>query len=212
MNWISRLRSPRTVASPEVCEAISSGSAIRKLIAKSVPGYGEIENIDQTRVEFQIDGRTRHTPLFPMPEGRAALHVIPANRLGQFEPRGARTLRLMTVRSEGQFNTVVYEEEDVYRGIGHRNVVLMHPDDIELGGLDCNLPFTVIGPAGTMTGLEGIKYSRIRPGNVLMYFPEANVLLDRTVDPKSRTPAFKGALVSVSQQPLESAVRIAETT
>jgi hypothetical protein len=31
-----------------------------------------------------------------------------------------------------------------------------------------------------------------------MYYPEANVLLPRTVDPASRTPAFKGSLVEVS--------------
>ena len=34
----------------------------------------------------------------------------------------------MTVRSEGQFNTVVYEEEDVYRGQDRRDVILLHHD------------------------------------------------------------------------------------
>ena len=29
----------------------------------------------------------------------------------------------MTLRSEGQFNTVVYEDEDVYRGNERRDVV-----------------------------------------------------------------------------------------
>ena len=33
----------------------------------------------------------------------------------------------MTVRSEGQFNTVVYEEEDLYRGQTRRDVILLHP-------------------------------------------------------------------------------------
>ena len=33
----------------------------------------------------------------------------------------------MTVRSEGQFNTVVYEEEDLYRGQDRRDVILMNP-------------------------------------------------------------------------------------
>ena len=35
----------------------------------------------------------------------------------------------MTVRSEGQFNTVVYETEDFYRGQERRDVILLHPDD-----------------------------------------------------------------------------------
>ncbi len=36
----------------------------------------------------------------------------------------------MTVRSEGQFNTVVYEEEDLYRGQERRDLILMHPEDL----------------------------------------------------------------------------------
>jgi hypothetical protein len=31
-----------------------------------------------------------------------------------------------------------------------------------------------------------------------MYFPEANILLDRQVDNVSRTPAFKGALITLA--------------
>jgi len=41
-------------------------------------------------------------------------------------------------------------------------------------------------------------YADIREGNVLMYYPEANVLVSRDVDPQSRTPAFKGELVTIS--------------
>jgi hypothetical protein len=48
---------------------------------------------------------------------------------------GNGELRLMTVRSEGQFNTVVYEEEDLYRGQERRDVILLHPDDMRRLGL-----------------------------------------------------------------------------
>ena len=44
----------------------------------------------------------------------------------------------MTVRSEGQFNTVVYEEADLYRGQTARDVILVHPDDIAALGLEAN--------------------------------------------------------------------------
>jgi anaerobic selenocysteine-containing dehydrogenase len=37
----------------------------------------------------------------------------------------------------------------------------------------------------------------VRPGNAVMYYPEANVLVPRDVDPRSKTPAFKAALVEV---------------
>ena len=31
----------------------------------------------------------------------------------------------------------------------------------------------------------------IRAGNLAMYYPEANALVPRRLDPRSRTPAFK---------------------
>ncbi len=40
-------------------------------------------------------------------------------------------------------------------------------------------------------------FDRIKPGNALMYYPEANVLVPRLADPHSRTPAFKSVLVRV---------------
>jgi hypothetical protein len=41
------------------------------------------------------------------------------------------------------------------------------------------------------------SYPDIRAGNALMYYPEANVLVPRSVDPLSKTPAFKNVLVTV---------------
>jgi voltage-gated potassium channel len=38
----------------------------------------------------------------------------------------------MTLRSEGQFNTVVYEEEDLYRGTTRRDVVIVAPTEAAL--------------------------------------------------------------------------------
>jgi hypothetical protein len=42
------------------------------------------------------------------------------------------------------------------------------------------------------------RFEAIRPGNALMYYPEANVLVARHADPDSHTPAFKGVLVRVA--------------
>jgi hypothetical protein len=36
-------------------------------------------------------------------------------------------------------------------------------------------------------------------GDVMAYFPEANVLTRTEVDPRSRTPAFKSTAVSLSR-------------
>ena len=40
-------------------------------------------------------------------------------------------------------------------------------------------------------------FPEIRPCNALMYYPEANELVPCSVDPYSKTPAFKNVLVRV---------------
>jgi anaerobic selenocysteine-containing dehydrogenase len=41
-------------------------------------------------------------------------------------------VQLMTLRSNGQFNTTVYSYDDRFRGVyGSRHVVLMHRNDID---------------------------------------------------------------------------------
>lgn len=167
---------------------------IREAIAKVVPGYEQIETIDKTKQEFQIEGRTYHEPHFPTPTGKAVLHQ---HTLPKLKGEGEQ-LRLMTVRSEGQFNTVVYEEHDFYRGQDRRDVVLIHPDDVQRLGLKDNQQVTVTSTTGEMQNIFVRAYSDIRAGNALMYYPEANILISRDVDPQSRTPAFKGELITLS--------------
>jgi len=43
-----------------------------------------------------------------------------------------------------------------------------------------------------------VRAFNIKPGNAAMYFPEANVLVPKTVDPASKTPAFKSVLISLT--------------
>ena len=177
-------------------------SRIRRTIARVVPGYEAIGRIDETRAEFQISGRTFHTPHFATPDGRARFfphelpRVSPGN--GPDAISSDEGLRLMTIRSEGQFNTVVYEEYDLYRGIETRDVVLIHPEDASQLELEHGVLARITGPGGTMDRIRVSIFPKIKKGNVAMYFPEANVLLSRVVDPLSRTPAFKGARISIS--------------
>ncbi len=170
---------------------------IRRMIAKVVPGYEKLDDIDRTKEEFQIDGRTFHTPSFPTPSGKATFspHPIPELRGGSDE------LRLMTVRSEGQFNTVVYEEEDIYRGQERRDIIMLNHADIVRLGLTVDQRVVVRSEVGEMRGVLVREYD-IREGNAMMYFPEANVLVPRTVDPRTKTPAFKSVLVRIGAEHL----------
>jgi molybdopterin-dependent oxidoreductase alpha subunit len=166
---------------------------IRQAIAKVVPGFERLAEIDKTKQEFQLPGRTIHVPTFPTADGRAKLHVHQLPELAG----GEHQLRLMTVRSEGQFNTVVYEDEDIYRGQERRDVILLHPDDLARLGLAENQPVRVRSETGVMHNILARPFPAIRAGNALMYYPVVNVLVSRQVDPLSKTPAFKSVLVTV---------------
>ncbi len=170
---------------------------IRHWISEVVPGYEKIADIDQSKQEFQIGGRTLHAPEFRTYDGRAVLHV---HALPALKGTGDGELRLMTVRSEGQFNTVVYEEQDLYRNQDRRDVILIHPDDLEHLELEHDEQVTVRSETGELTDILARGYSQIRPGNALMYYPEANELVARHADPDSKTPAFKGVVVRIEKQ------------
>ncbi|MEM1068488.1 MAG: FdhF/YdeP family oxidoreductase [Planctomycetota bacterium] len=173
---------------------MSKASTIRNWIASVVPGYHAIAEIDQTGKEFQIDGRTFHQPKFSTEDGRGVLHV---HELPSLKAIAENQLRLMTVRSEGQFNTVVYEEHDLYRNQDRRDIILMHPKDLQRLGLQHDQRVTVCNEVGRLDGILARGFDSIRPGNALMYYPEANELVSRHVDPQSRTPAFKGVIVEI---------------
>ncbi len=168
-------------------------SRIQSMIAKVVPGYEKVSEIAQSKKEFQIPGRTFHEPKFSTPTGKAKLHTykLPAAR-----KEGG--IRLMTVRSEGQFNTVVYEDYDVYRGVDRRDVVLLHPEDLNRLGLKHQQAVTIKSEVGEMIGILAYEFEGIKPGNALMYYPEANVLVPRTTDPRSHTPAYKGIPIEIT--------------
>lgn len=174
-------------------------STIRQAIARIIPGFEALAEIDRTKEEFHIAGRILHSPRFPTPSGRARfrIHDIP---VAEADGR----LRLMTLRSEGQFNTVVYEDEDFYRGQERRDVILMNREDIDRLGLRVDRPATVRSDVGEMNRIL-VREFDIRAGNAAMYFPEANVLVPRRIDPRSRTPAFKSVQVTVVPQ-LDGAV------
>jgi molybdopterin-dependent oxidoreductase alpha subunit len=180
-------------AGPIDWKPLEDTGRIREMIAKVVPGFEQLEETNRTKKEFQIKGRTFHTPHFATPTGRAQLHCHDIPELLAHEQQ----LRLMTVRSEGQFNTVVYEEEDLYRGQDRRDVILVHPEDIEKLGLEEETRVTVTSSTGRMDQILLRGYTDIRPGNALMYYPEANILVPRHADPQSRTPAFKNILISL---------------
>ena len=182
-------------AGPVRWQDLATHRNVRNLIAELVPGLEPLAGIDRTRREFHIAGRHVSISEFSTPSGKARFQVpgIPAA-----PEAGGRHLRLMTVRSEGQFNTVVYEDEDIYRGQERRDVVLVSREDMERLDLRTDQRVTVSSVVGELRCL--VRPFDIRRGNVAMYYPEANVLVPRDVDPRSRTPAFKSVLVELKPE------------
>lgn len=170
---------------------LTSHDALRTAIAEAVPAYAPVAGIGTTRREFEIPGRVLHDEHFPTADGRAHFHVVACT------PRDADRYALMTIRSEGQFNTVVYDEEDLYRGNTRRDVVMMSAEDADRLAVEEGDRVVVRSATGAME--TSVAVVDIRSGNLAMYYPEANVLVDRRLDPESLTPAFKSVMVSVTR-------------
>lgn len=111
--------------------------------------------------------------------------------------------RLVTVRSNDQFNTTIYGYSDRLRGIeGKRDVVLINPDDIDRAGLVAGQRISLVGDAGDgharrIDHLEIVPFD-LPDGTIVGYYPELNPLiaLDHH-DQLSKTPASKAVPVRI---------------
>lgn len=175
--------------------------SIRKAIAKLIPGFAALADIDETKAEFHIEGRHLAKPHFATKSGKANF-CIPSqtswNTKTDQATHNSNQFTLTSVRSEGQFNTIIYSEEDVYRRQSHRQVLFISAEDIEKLGLKAQDRIDVSNATGTMRNLKLALYD-IKPGNVMCYFPEANILVPQSVDKRSRTPSFKSIPVSIKK-------------
>ncbi|MFK7885922.1 MAG: FdhF/YdeP family oxidoreductase [Gammaproteobacteria bacterium] len=165
---------------------------IRQSIAKIVPGMEALADIDVAKREFHIAQRVLHEPHFKTPDGKAHFHVVTSPA----PLRSTREFALTTIRSEGQFNSIVYEEEDSYRGVTSRWSVLMSPADGRTLGVEAGDKVTLTSDVGQMRDVI-VGFYDLPAGNLMAYYPEANVLTSTQVDPQSLTPSFKHTRVSV---------------
>ncbi len=168
---------------------------LREFIAEVVPGYEKLNTIEQSGEEFQISNRTFHQPQFATADGKANFKICP---IPELKSSGGE-YRMMTIRSEGQFNSVIYEEEDLYRNQTSRWIVLMNKEDIQQKGLKENDLVNLESAVGKMENLKVREFDLPR-GNLMTYYPESNILVPKTSDPRSHTPAYKLVWVNVIQE------------
>ena len=113
--------------------------------------------------------------------GKANFIVPPSLSATGFDDAPDR-FRLMTIRSNDQFNTTVYGYDDRFRGIyGTRDVVLMNADDIARLGLHEGQEVNLVSDAGDgvhreVRGLRVVTFDLPR-GCLGGYYPECNPLM-----------------------------------
>lgn len=204
---IQRLASvrPETWILCELAERLLPGSSvpfrsfrshrsIREAIASTVPGMEDLASIDEARKEFHIRGRILHAPEFRTSSGRGRFRVCKMPT----DPGSAEfPFVLTTARSEGQFNTIVYEDRDVYRQTRSRWCVMMGDEDLSRLRLAAGDLVDLHSAHGSMLEVMVEKLDLPR-GNLMAYFPEANILTGRAVDPRSKTPSFKATPVRIA--------------
>jgi anaerobic selenocysteine-containing dehydrogenase len=123
--------------------------------------------------------------------------------LSEIGKEAADIYRLMTIRSDGQFNTTVYTKDDRFRGVyGGRLVVLMNANDMAELGLMAGAKITLSTVADdnierTLSGLQVVPYD-IPARCITGYYPECNsfIPLWHYAD-ESKVPAAKSIPVRI---------------
>jgi anaerobic selenocysteine-containing dehydrogenase len=111
--------------------------------------------------------------------------------------------RLLTLRSNDQFNTTIYGYSDRLRGIeGTRDVLLINPEDMARAGLSEGQHVALVSDAEDQVErvVGGLKVTpfRLPDGCVAGYYPELNPLIPLGHhDHASKTPAAKSVPVRI---------------
>ncbi len=136
--------------------------------------------------------------------GKAEFNVPEVRNATGFDEAPGR-MRLVTLRSNDQFNTTIYGYDDRFRGIkGTRQVAMMNRQDITAMGLADGDTVTLVGDHGDnsdkrVAGLRVVAYN-IPRGCIGGYYPELNPLIPVAHHAvESHVPAAKTVPVRVER-------------
>jgi anaerobic selenocysteine-containing dehydrogenase len=181
-----------------------------------VADYSRIRDaIEATYPEFhEFNRRFTQPGGFPRPlAARERRWKTPTGKANFINPKSltARAdnadgvFQLITLRSNGQFNTTIYRNDDRLRGIhGTRMVVLMNRADMERLKISEDEEVTLSSAAGDqvkreMHGFRVVPYN-IPSGCIAGYYPECNALIPVWhYAEESKVPAYKSVPVYVTK-------------
>jgi predicted molibdopterin-dependent oxidoreductase YjgC len=158
--------------------------SIREEMARVMPIYHGIEKLSKEGDHFQWGGPFLFKHGFTsMPENRALFTPIkPQDRRA-----GPGKFYLATRRGK-QFNSMTFGHTHRAMGTTSRHIIFMSPDDAERLELEDGYEVIVRSDIGRMKGI--IQLAPLKPGTLQAYWPEANVLIPRRIDPVSGAPDY----------------------
>ena len=185
--WVFREVAHR--ARPTVAHLIglTDAQSIRNEIGAVIPLYRGIESLAQRGDQLQWGGRTLYADgRFATIDGRARFARVTAA-----PPSRSERFSLSTRRGK-QFNSMVQRDVDPLTGAS-RDDILISVEDLRRLGLHDGARVLLRSDTGTFSGT--LRTAPIKPGNLQVHWPEANVLLSARVDPESREPDYNASVV-----------------
>ena len=180
------LRELATAVDPQRAGLIGcdSGPAIRAEIARVVPLYQGIQQLQAGGESFQYGGpHLAPGGRFPTADGRARLIPVPLLT----EERAPGTF-IVSSRRGKQFNTLIYAEVDPLTGAA-RDAVFINTQDAADLHLSSGDRIALVSDHGRFEGR--VQLAPIARGNLQVHWPESNPLLARgVVDPIGGVPDY----------------------
>jgi molybdopterin-dependent oxidoreductase alpha subunit len=179
---------------PQIAGAVRfrGTQAIRREIARVIPGYDGIQHLRHEGDSFQWGGAHLCAGgVCPTSDGRARFSIV---EWGGYVIQPAE-FRLTTRRGK-QFNSMVQADRDSLTGAG-RDDVLVSAEDARRLGLADRAAVIVRSPTGELRGR--LRLAPVKPGNVQVHWPEGNVLVAGGVrSPQAGIPDYN-ALVTIER-------------
>lgn len=160
---------------------------IREEMDRVIPMYRGIGKLEREGDSVQYGGpRLCEGGRCPTPDGRAVFTPL------ALPPRDAGEIFYLTTRRGQQFNSMLFGDRDALAGASRRDVFVSSADARRLGLREGD-GVSLRSAAGEFQGL--CRLADVAPGTLQAYWPEANLLLSRRLDPASQEPDYN---VSVS--------------
>jgi anaerobic selenocysteine-containing dehydrogenase len=155
-----------------------------------VPFYDGIQRLRRTGDQVQWGGpRLCDGWVFPTPDGKAHFHAVAPR-----DPRPPAGRFLLSSRRGKQFNSMVMARRDPMTGAG-RDALFISAEDAGRLGLAEGTPVLVRSETGELAARAHL--APLAPGNVQMFWPECNAVIEAGVrDPDSFVPDYN-ALVEL---------------